>query len=533
MGKAIMNKQYALHSSHRYLPLRNSTHILYVSMFLYLIFIVCVPQVTSAADTLVYTKFNKLTIDPQFLNEPPKQVSVLSLEQCQTLCQSDQYCTGFDFYTSAYGAYLCTPSDQDWGSAQMIPKTNNVFYGRGGIRVNIPATTSSATPRNVNVPAGTYRARPIGTSNSGDYDALRLCAVAATCAWTHIYGLSSATLGTRQYGTLRTYSTEAAALNVATTAYFSVSDATELSFFVPDPEYTSSDNVGGVSLMIEAVAALPTALPGASSGWELACRAADYIPWSSQSDILHTASFGMFVYAPQAVASFCRPFDPAATTELMFITGNGQYWALAHYSTLRSLIDARQGDPNANINFLARMGNGASEVSTAGNVYSRHGVSSDPKITVGASAVVWYEGADSTALKDANGGINVYVRNSQTTVSPTAPLTPTPTPVPVTTAPVTAPPTAAPAPAPSVPSTNEVFFVFPRLTPNPEFLNEPQTPRIVTSTDHCKAWCVSVAYCQGADLYTSADGTLLCTLLLSDWVGTALLTKENNVFYGR
>lgn len=106
--------------------------------------------------------------------------------------------------------------------------------------------------------------------------------------------------------------------------------------------------------------------------------------------------------------------------QILFITGDEQYWGQTSYATLRSLIDARGGVFAPNITFNAAIA-GVEQV-TSGNVLARNANAEDPWIVlsgshgdgVGAGLVLWGEAdlnvpAYYLALKEDHLGINVFV----------------------------------------------------------------------------------------------------------------------------
>jgi hypothetical protein len=175
--------------------------------------------------------------------------------------------------------------------------------------------------------------------------------------------------------------------------------------------------------------------------------------FAGDSNLSPTYTFGTFVENPSASnADFYRPFLDNSS-EILFITGNGLYYARGKWPEVRQVVNARAGDFGANIDFTIAVNGVVSE--TRCNILSRAPASSfpeDPWISLAAThtqtLIIWGENgftsATHNAVKNNNGGINMYVRPTQPTSAPTT--TPTKTP---STAPTTESPSASPSTVPS------------------------------------------------------------------------------------
>jgi hypothetical protein len=132
------------------------------------------------------------------------------------------------------------------------------------------------------------------------------------------------------------------------------------------------------------------------------------------SDLDPFKSWGTFVDPPLAeTADFQHSFS-FTNDDIMFRTGDESVWAIADYAELRGLIDAGAGDFAPNLCFET------SDGTTEGNVLMRKNPE-DPWISMNGShddgiaseRIVWgeanYSAGTHQALKNAHGGINVYV----------------------------------------------------------------------------------------------------------------------------
>jgi hypothetical protein len=125
-------------------------------------------------------------------------------------------------------------------------------------------------------------------------------------------------------------------------------------------------------------------------------------------------------YALDGSGDFWASFSTFSTQNMLFITGDGQYWAEARYSTIQSVVAALGNVFGTNITWLSA-GRAGVEISgpVAGNILSRSGVSEDPWVTLegghcanGCSEMIWGEtdyNAGHSALKNAHQGVAVYV----------------------------------------------------------------------------------------------------------------------------
>ncbi len=128
-----------------------------------------------------------------------------------------------------------------------------------------------------------------------------------------------------------------------------------------------------------------------------------------------------------------------AANQILFITGDGQYWGHASYGALRSLITAAEGDFAPNLTWIDAGRNGVSVGAITGNVLFRNGSSEDPWVTMEGThcahysnaapcnEMLWGEGAFSSwtpshgNLQMNHGGIQVWARATPQRADPTVP----------------------------------------------------------------------------------------------------------------
>lgn len=80
--------------------------------------------------------------------------------------------------------------------------------------------------------------------------------------------------------------------------------------------------------------------------------------FAGDSNLSSTYSFGTFVENPLASdEDFYRPFA-ADSYEILFITGNGRYFARGKYAEVLQRVNAREEDFGPNIDFTHRLGRG-------------------------------------------------------------------------------------------------------------------------------------------------------------------------------
>ncbi|MCP5141320.1 MAG: PEP-CTERM sorting domain-containing protein [Chromatiales bacterium] len=179
---------------------------------------------------------------------------------------------------------------------------------------------------------------------------------------------------------------------------------------------------------------IASAGPLAAGNWNQIARIADDAGgmFDGNGNLLSTYSYGTkTANALTQNSDFQIAFDVYDTMEILFITGNEEVWGKTSYADLRAVIDAFAGNlATTNIQFDARV-NGV-EQTTQGNVLSRSGFAEDPWISllgnhfdgVNNGNILWGENnyvGSHTALKEANGGINVFV-SVQTSVPAPASL---------------------------------------------------------------------------------------------------------------
>ena len=150
--------------------------------------------------------------------------------------------------------------------------------------------------------------------------------------------------------------------------------------------------------------------------------------FAGDSNLSPTYTYGTFVETPAASNDdFYRPFL-ANSSEILFITGNGLYFARGKYAEVLQVVNTRAGDFGANIDFTIAINGVVS--ATRCKILSRSPPSSfleDPWISLAAthtpSLTIWGENGyvgDHNAVKNNNGGINVYVNPAVTpTQAPT------------------------------------------------------------------------------------------------------------------
>jgi len=171
----------------------------------------------------------------------------------------------------------------------------------------------------------------------------------------------------------------------------------------------------------------PTGTPNTgSSAWtQIAYMAPDGNQFNGNGNLQATYSYGTV----GSSSDWETTFTTYAGQQILFITGDGQYWGIADYQSLRAIIDNNTSSFSPNITFSAGL-NGVA-TTTQGNVLARSWAAEDPWIVlngshgdgVGAGLVLWGEngypaGGGYTALASSHGGVNVYV-----TVQPaTAPV---------------------------------------------------------------------------------------------------------------
>ena len=119
-----------------------------------------------------------------------------------------------------------------------------------------------------------------------------------------------------------------------------------------------------------------------------------------------------------------------SATEMLFVTGDDQYWGQASYASVRGLITAAAGDFTPNLTWIDAGRNGASIGAATGNILSRTGISEDPWVTLEGphcahlsntapcNEVLWGETAYTSPngahynLQGQHGGLQVWARNS-------------------------------------------------------------------------------------------------------------------------
>lgn len=139
--------------------------------------------------------------------------------------------------------------------------------------------------------------------------------------------------------------------------------------------------------------------------------------FAGNSNLSPTYSFGTFIEGPfSSTSDFYRPFTVLSPTEILFVTGNCQFFARGDYYNVLQVVKALAGDAGPNIDFTIGL-NGAVSA-TRCNILSRGSNPEDPWITLGAShdpsRIIWGENGyigSHSSLKNTNGGVNVYTRS--------------------------------------------------------------------------------------------------------------------------
>ncbi len=175
------------------------------------------------------------------------------------------------------------------------------------------------------------------------------------------------------------------------------------------------------------VLTVPAPSPLDDGGWELVAHMSNLGGmFDGNGDLAPTYSYGTFVANPAAsTPDFQREF-PVVAEQILFITGDHSIWAIADYGEMRALIDARAGVFPPNLAFETGVNGVISN--TSGNVLSR-GALEDPWISmdgdhsagINNQRIVWgendYPGTHKN-LKNNHGGINVYVKATETVTCP-------------------------------------------------------------------------------------------------------------------
>lgn len=179
--------------------------------------------------------------------------------------------------------------------------------------------------------------------------------------------------------------------------------------------------VATLALGVASLAEAAPVSPLDSGKWFQAARMSDSDAgmFDGNGKLRPTYSYGTYVSENQA-DDFARPFDVWAGMDILFITGNGNIWAMSDYATLRTTIDAAEGRFDANFFWDATSLNPGGQ---AANILDRGaGVSEDPWISLYGThldavfsygSIIWgendYNNPLHTQLKNNNGGVNVWV----------------------------------------------------------------------------------------------------------------------------
>ena len=146
--------------------------------------------------------------------------------------------------------------------------------------------------------------------------------------------------------------------------------------------------------------------------------------FDGRSNLSPTFQYGEFVSNPlPETPDFYRRFPfSESNTEILFITGNRKYWIKAIYKELLSIVNARKGEFEPNLNVQAGIDGRA--VETMGNVLSRKEIMEDPWISIqgghyqaaSKNLIIWGENDFSfhQTLKNNNDGVDVFIRKKNT-----------------------------------------------------------------------------------------------------------------------
>jgi hypothetical protein len=172
----------------------------------------------------------------------------------------------------------------------------------------------------------------------------------------------------------------------------------------------------------------PTFPSQLGNGWVLVARMADESHsggmFDGLGDLRSDYYFGVFSGDPGSSDDFFRPF-PFKADQILFITGDGQYWGRTNYDALqRILSNPASFEPNLDWQVSV---DGSTERLAKGNVLFRGSSNpEDPWISLEGNhndgfskgLLIWGE-ADSTGyfgvhtnLKNSHGGVNIYIKGS-------------------------------------------------------------------------------------------------------------------------
>lgn len=175
-----------------------------------------------------------------------------------------------------------------------------------------------------------------------------------------------------------------------------------------------------LTLFLADAAIAATASPLDTGAWYQVARMSDSDAgvFDGNGELQSDYTFGTYTSENQ-IADFARSFDVYDGMDIVFITGNGAMWALSDYATLRTTIDARAGTQNVNFRWDTTSLNAGGQDA---NILSRNGAAEDPWISwsgahsdgVNSTGILWGENdwsavSNHGALKNSNGGVNVWV----------------------------------------------------------------------------------------------------------------------------
>lgn len=120
-------------------------------------------------------------------------------------------------------------------------------------------------------------------------------------------------------------------------------------------------------------------------GWTLIARMSDSDSGMFNGDTNNfqpNYAYGTFNNDPLSKSDYYRPFfvANAASTEILFITGNLQYWARVTLDKIYEAGKVETGEPN--LNWVVKLPQNASEQLVTGNLLFRSSLTEDPWITL-------------------------------------------------------------------------------------------------------------------------------------------------------
>jgi hypothetical protein len=172
---------------------------------------------------------------------------------------------------------------------------------------------------------------------------------------------------------------------------------------------------------------IASGLPDAvGDGWYLVGRISpDGGMFDGNSNLSLQYNFGTYSNDPYDTSDFYRTYPGIAPGEILFITGDNQYWGRTNYDVLKGVVDSKQSDYSASFVWTIST-DGISERTANGSVLSRNTSNyfdkEDPWIALEGAhndvsgayeLMVWGETnyPVHTSLKAEHDGVNLYVRD--------------------------------------------------------------------------------------------------------------------------